>query len=226
MLGRFEKVIRHIHLAHLLRILKLKNKDSYLKALNSLAIILNGPLAVVGTAAWLHGSLMKAINEINMQLREKGYTDLMIVGIINGGLAINDYANLIEKHLESNSLLCVSDEFRDKYINFNREASGTTFGAETYYGQDFIWKNKQGNILIFDLPYFVGDKSGLEVFKKEKSNYARYNNLQRTLRLLQELKCDLDDSSIAPLVLSRQYTAISMEPGAKVLDMLSKNNLI
>lgn len=225
-LGRFEKVIRHIHLAHLLRILKLKNKDSYLKALNSLAIILNGPLAVVGTAAWLHGSLMKAINEINMQLREKGYTDLMIVGIINGGLAINDYANLIEKHLESNSLLCVSDEFRDKYINFNREASGTTFGAETYYGQDFIWKNKQGNILIFDLPYFVGDKSGLEVFKKEKSNYARYNNLQRTLRLLQELKCDLDDSSIAPLVLSRQYTAISMEPGAKVLDMLSKNNLI
>lgn len=225
-LGRFEKVIRHIHLAHLLRILKLKDKDSYLKALNSLAIILNGPLAVVGTAAWLHGSLMKAINEINMQLREKGYTDLMIVGIINGGLAINDYANLIEKHLESNSLLCVSDEFRDKYINFNREASGTTFGAETYYGQDFIWKNKQGNILIFDLPYFVGDKSGLEVFKKEKSNYARYNNLQRTLRLLQELKCDLDDSSIAPLVLSRQYTAISMEPGAKVLDMLSKNNLI
>ena len=85
---------------------------------------------------------------------------------------------------------------------------------------------KQGNILIFDLPYFVGDKSGLEVFKKEKSNYTQYNNLQRTLRLLQELKCDLDASSIAPLVLSRQYTAISMEPGAKVLDMLSKNNLI
>jgi hypothetical protein len=46
----------------------------------------------------------------------------------------------------------VSDEFGDKYINFNREASGTTFGAETYYGQDFIWKNEQGNILIFDLP--------------------------------------------------------------------------
>lgn len=152
-LGRFEKVIRHIYLAHLLRILRLKNKESYLKMFNSLAIIINGPLSVAGTSAWGHGSLIKAINEINLQLREKGYTDLMIIGLINGGLAINDYANLIERHLEPNSLLCVSDEFRDKYINYNREASGTTFGAETYYGQDFIWKNEQGNILIFDLPY-------------------------------------------------------------------------
>ena len=225
-LGRFEKAIRHIHLAHLLRIIKLKNKESYLKMFSSLAIVINGPLAVAGTAAWLHGALMKAIYEINLQLREKNYSDLMIIGLIKNGLAINDYANLIEKHLDANSLLCVSDEFRDKYINFNREASGTTFGAETYYGQDFIWKNRQGNILIFDLPYVVEDKSRLEVFKKEKSDYLKYNNLQRTLSLLQELKCDLDTSSIAPLVLSRQYTAISMEPGAKVLDMLSKNNLI
>ena len=225
-LGRFEKAIRHIHLAHLLRILRLKNKDTYLKLFNSLAIVLNGPLAVAGTAAWLHGAIMQIINDINLLLREKGYSDLLIIGLVNGNLAINDYANLIEKHLEPNSLLCGSDEFRDKYINFNREASGTTFGAETYYGQDFIWKNKQGNILIFDLPYFVGNKSGLDVFKKEKSDYLKYNNLQRALRLLQELKCDLDTSSIAPLVLSRQFTAISMEPGAKVLDMLSKNNLI
>jgi hypothetical protein len=225
-LGRFEKVIRHIHLAHLLRILKLKNKESYLKMFNSLAIVVNGPLSVAGTAAWVHGSLMKAIYEINLQLREKGYTDIMIIGLITGGLAINDYANLIEKHLEPNSLLCVSDEFRDKYINFNREASGTTFGAETYYGQDFIWKNEQGNILIFDLPYIVGDKSRLEVFKKEKSDFLKYNNLYRSLRLLQELKCDMDVASIAPLVISKQYTAISMEPGAKVLDLLSKNNLI
>ena len=225
-LGRFEKAIRHIQLAHLLRILKLKNKDSYLKVFNSLAIVINGPLAIAGTAAWLYGSLMKVIYEINSQLREKGYSDLLIIGLLNGGLAINDYANLIDQYLESNSLLCVSDEFREKYIDFNRMASNTTFGNETYYGQDFIWKNKQGNIVVFDLPYIVGDKHPLEVFKKDKSDYLKYNNLQRALRLMQELKCDLDTSSIVPLVLSRQYTEISMEPGAKVLDMLSKNNLI
>ncbi|MCI8326046.1 MAG: DNA double-strand break repair nuclease NurA [Clostridia bacterium] len=225
-LGRFEKAIRHIQLAHLLRILKLKNKDSYLKMFNGLAIVVNGPLAIAGTAAWLYGSLMKVIYEINVQLRKKNYSDLLIIGLLNGGLAINDYASLINQYLEPNSLLCVSDEFREKYIDYNRKASNTTFGNETYYGQDFIWKNKQGNIVIFDLPYIVGNKHPLEVFKKDKSDYSKYNNLQRALSLLQELKCDLDTSSIVPLVLSRQYTAISMEPGAKVLDMLSKNNLI
>lgn len=225
-LGRLEKAIRHINLAHLLRILKSKNKNSYLKLFNELAIVINGPLSIAGTAAWLHGALMKAIYEINLQLREGGYSDLLIIGLVNRGLAITDYSKLIENHLENNSLLCVSDEFRDKYINFNREASNTTFGNETYYGQDFIWKNNQGNSLIFNLPYVVKDKVPLGVFKIEKSDYLKYNNLQRALRLLQELRCDLDGSSIAPLVLSKQYTAISMEPGAKVLDMLSKNNLI
>lgn len=119
-------------------------------------------------------------------------------------------------------LLCVSDEFRDKYININREASSTTFGAETYYGQDFIWMNKSNDVVVFDLPYFTGEKSNKDDFKIIKSDYTRYNNLMRALRLLKEMKSDMEESSVMPLVISKQYTAISMEPGAKVLDMLSK----
>ena len=75
------------------------------------------------------------------------------IGIIEKGFGRNRPIKTVSNSdIPPNSLLCVSDEFGDKYINFNREASGTTFGAETYYGQDFIWKNEQGNILIFDLP--------------------------------------------------------------------------
>lgn len=35
----------------------------------------------------------------------------------------------------------------------------------------------------------------------------------------------MDDTSIIPLVASKKYTLIGMEPGKKVLDML-KNNII
>lgn len=225
-LGRFEKLIRHIYLAHLLRLIRLNNKESSLKVLNDLAIIVNGPLAVMGTAAWIHGCLMKIIHEINTELRNKGYNDLLIIGIINEGQTIWSYTNLIQRHITKQTMLCVSDEFRDKYINFNRQASSTTFGAETYYGQDFIWKTKNGNILIFDLPYFTRDKSTTASFKTEKSDHTKYNNLNRALRLLQELRSDMDDSSITPMVVSKQYTAISMEPGSKVLDLLSKNHIV
>ncbi len=225
-LGRLEKLLRHVYLAHLLRLIRHTNKENSLKVLNDLAIIVNGPLAVMGTAAWIHGCLMKIINEINEELRNKGYSDLLIIGIINGGQTIASYSNLIHKHIEKQTLLCVSDEFRDKYINFNRQASSTTFGAETYYGQDFIWKNSNDNVIIFDLPYFMKDKSIKHSFKTKKSDYAKYNNLHRALRLLQEMHSDMDDSSITPLVVSKQYTAISMEPGAKVLELLSKNHII
>lgn len=225
-LGRFEKLLRHVYLAHLLRIIRLNNKENSLKVLNDLAIIINGPLAVMGTAAWIHGCLMKIINEINVEMRNKGYSDLLIIGIINDGQTISSYANMIRKHIVNQTILCVSDEFRDRYINFNRQASSTTFGAETYYGQDFIWKTSNGNIIIFNLPYFTRDKSSKHSFKTEKSNYTKYNNLYRTLRLLQEMRSDMDDSSIIPLVVSKQYTTISMEPGSKVLDLLSKNHII
>ncbi len=225
-LRRLEKLLRHVYLAHLLRLIRRNNKEAALKVLNELAIIINGPLAVMGTAAWIHGCLMKIINEINVDLRLKGYSDLLIIGIINEGQTISSYANLMEKHIQKQTLLCVSDDFREKYINFNRQASSTTFGAETYYGQDFIWKTSNGNIIIFNLPYFMGDKSSKSSFKTEKSDCTKYNNLYRTLRLLQEMRSDMDDSSIAPLVVSKQYTAISMEPGTKVLDLLSKNHII
>ncbi len=225
-LGRFEKLMRHIYLAHLLRLIRLNNKETSLKVLNDLAIIINGPLAVMGTAAWVHGCLMKIINEINVELRSRGYNDLLIVGIINEGQTIWSYANLIHRHIPKQTILCVSDEFRDKYINYNRQASSTTFGAETYYGQDFIWKTQNDNIMIFDLPYFTKDKSNKNFFKTEKSNYTKYNNLSRALCLLQDMRSDMDNSSITPLVVSKQYTAISMEPGSKVLDLLSKNLII
>lgn len=225
-LKRFEKLMRHVYLAHLLRIIRLNNKETSLKVLNDLAIIINGPLAVMGTAAWIHGCLMKIINEINLELRSKGYNDLLIIGVIGEGQTICSYAHLINKHIPNERILSISDEFRDKYINFNRQASSTTFGAETYYGQDFIWKTKNGNLMIFDLPYFTRDKSNKAAFKTEKSDYTKYNNLHRAMHLLYDMRSDMDDSSITPLVVSKQYTAISMEPGSKVLDLLSKNLII
>lgn len=224
-LGRFEKVIKHIYLGHLLRMIKIKNKNTYLQMLKNIGIIIDGPLMIAGTAAWVHKSLMKVIYEINVEMRSKRYNDLLIIGLLKESSIISSYAQLISQHLENNSLLCISDEFREKYITFNKESSGTTFGNETYYGQDFLWKHNN-SVFSFNLPYYLGTKENVEKFKIDKCNYLMYNNLNIALLLLSELKSDINTTSIIPLVLSQSYTMISMEPGAKVLDLLSKNNII
>lgn len=122
--------------------------------------------------------------------------------------------------------MCVSDDFRCKYIDYNREPSGTTFGAETYYGQDFIYKSKKGKMFVFDLPYPYESKNNKAVFKQEKSKIEHYYELLNSaLQLIDEFDCDLKDGKIVPIILSEKYTAISLEPGRTVLDLLTKAQL-
>ena len=224
-LGRLEKTIRHIYLAHLIRLIEYKHRQNCLGVFNDIAFIINGPLSVAGNAAWVHGSLMKIINEVNVKMRLKSYSDLLVIGLVSNGLALVDYARLIEKHLNDNTLLCVSDSFRNKYVNFDSTPSNTTFGSETYYGQDFIWKSDH-SVKVFDIPYPVSSKENLDAFIALKSDHANYNNLHKALMMINDLQSSLDDESIAPLIISKKYTTISLEPGAHVLDMLTKNNVI
>ena len=52
---------------------------------------------------------------------------------------------------------------RNRYVNYNRKASNSTFGNETYYGQDFIYKTKSGKLVVFDLPYPFESKGNIAV---------------------------------------------------------------
>lgn len=72
------------------------------------------------------------------------------------------------------------------------------------------------------MPY--RDKHNKIVFKKEKSNLLNYKNIGTYIELIEEFECDLDSTSIVPIALAQRYTAISLEPGGQVLDLLAKSN--
>ena len=152
-----------------------------------------------------------------------------MVLIVNGTLSIAGqpawiHASMMKIIYDINQAL--RDNFRDRYINFNRVASSTTFGAETYYGQDFIYKSKKGRAFVFNLPYPFANKNNKEVFKNEKSKLEYYKDiLPIAIKLIDEFDCDLVEGKIVPAVLSEKYTAISIEPGATVLDLLTKMNI-
>lgn len=221
-LGRLKVVLKHIYLAHILRTIKLSNKDNYLSAFENLVLIINGTLSIAGQPASLHSSIMRIIYDINKELINKKKHPLCIIGLVNNG-NICTFVDMIKNKLKNSTLMCVTDDFRDKYIDFNRAASSTTFGAETYYGQDFIYKSKKGKTFVFNLPYPFPNKDNKVIFKTEKSKIEHYNNiLPYAIKVIDEFDCDLSESKIVPVVLSEKYTAISLEPGATVLDLLTK----
>lgn len=220
-LTRFTNAIMHILILHYIRHLKENYPNTYLGALSNMCFFIDGPLSVNGNAAWIKSVIQKCIFDINEELCAKGLAPMMIIGLQNSG-KLYDYFHLIGQSIKENSIYCVTDEFRNKYVDFNRTPSGTTYGNETYYGQDFLLKTNTGKMFVFNVPYPFPNKDNMAVFKIEKANIENYNNIGEYVKLIEDFESDLYESAVIPIALAQKYTAISLQPGGKVLDILAK----
>lgn len=223
-LTRFMNVIEHIFAIHYIRVIQDMNPKSYVDILSNLCFFIDGPLAIFGNSAWIHSSIMKFLHDINTEMGKHGKGPLMILGLQKSGL-VYEYMQLINKSLKNNRIYCLEDDFRYKYIAFDKTPSSSTFGSETYYGQDFLFKTKNGRAFVFSCPYPFRDKQSRETFAIEKSNINNYINIGAYTKLIEDFECDLYENAVVPIALAHKYTAISLKPGSKVLDLLSKSNI-
>lgn len=224
-LSRTMNIVERLLAIHYIRSIVESLKDSYANTLENLCFFIDGPLAVFGEPAKFHACFMKYLHELNQTMRRLNKSDILMVGIQKSG-AVNDYLNLIKDHINNGEIYCLTDEVRDTYVTFNKNAASDTFGKETYFGQDFLYKNKKGNVFVFNVPYPFAEKSKDQHFKTEKSNIANYKNIKVYTDLLDDFDCDLYENALIPTVLAHKYTAISMAPGSRVLDLLSKNKIL
>ena len=222
-LTRFTNAFIHILIAHYIRFLKEKSPDSYLNALSDLCFIVNGPLAVFGNPAWIHSCILKYLYDINQELIASGRAPIIVLGVLKSG-PVCDYFKLIGKSVPSDTFFCLSDDFRNQYITFDRDPSSTTFGAETYYGQDFLLKTRNSKLFAFNALLPFRDKKDKELFKIEKAKVSNYRNIGVYAKLIEEFECDLNSASLVPVALAQKYSAISLEPGGKVLDLLAQSS--
>jgi hypothetical protein len=219
-LNRVMNVTEHLMLAHFIRMFVHHHAQNVLART---AFFVDGPLAVFGEMAWIHQPVLRYIHQVNHRLRDIGQPPLLVIGLQKSG-QITDYARIMDRHLPLDRLLLVDDEFRYKWIA-QREAAAVTFGLETHYGQDFIYKSPSGRTFVLAVPYPIG-KTDRAAFVRDKRDITQYNSyLLRALKLVSELECDLYENATIPIVLAHRYTAISLIPGGKVLDILSKEGL-
>lgn len=223
-LTRFTNAVEHLFAVHYIRTIVENNPESYVDTLSNLCIFMDGPLAVFGNAAWIHKSIMKYLHEINCVLTEHNKSPMLIIGLVKNG-AVVDYFRLIESNIPCGTVYCLTDEIRNKYVNFNRKASSSTFGSETYYGQDFIYKSQSGKLFVFNLPYPFEGKENVKTFIVEKSSINNYINLDRCIALIEEFESDLYSGSVVPVALAQKHTIINLKPGNQILDLLTRENL-
>jgi hypothetical protein len=220
-LSRLMLILEHLVPFHYMRFL-LKTAPL---ALSEMAFFVDGPLAVFGTAAWLHRSFMIFLQEVNRKLAKHDCPPLLMIGLQKTGQIV-DHVNLIERFVPNDRLFAVDDEYRYKYILAGREPSRGGFGFETYYGQDLIYKTPTGRTFVFALPYSYPskDEPGVD-FVNEKVRFDHYPQLPTAIALINQLESDLYKNAVVPIALAHRYTAISLEPGGKVLDLLTRKAL-
>lgn len=219
-ISRFMNVVEHMIPIHYIRYLA----EHSLKSLSGLAFFVDGPLAVFGTSAWIHRSIMQFLANINEKLVASGYLPILVIGLQKTGQVV-DHAAMVDRYIKPGSLFAIDDDYRYTYILGGRDPAANGFGNETYYGQDFIYKTETGRSFVFGLPFNVKSKEPKDKFLKDKTKFESHPTLTRALALINHFESDLYKNALVPVALAHKYTAISLRPGGRVLDLLTRKGL-
>ncbi len=220
-MSRFMLQVEHMLPIHYARFLFSQSPAS----LSSTVFFLDGPLAVFGNGAWLHAAILRYLDKLRIELAKMNYSPVLIIGLQKTG-QVADHVSFIERFLPANRIYAIEDEYRYKYILAGRDPSSNGFGSETYYGQDFIYRTLSDRSFVFAIPYPFPTKqvSGMN-FTDAKAEIARYSDLAKALSLINHFETDLYENAVVPIALAHRYTAISLSPGGRVLDLLTRKAL-
>ena len=97
----------------------------YLGVLSNMCFFVDGPLAINGTAAWIKSCIQKCIYDVNVELKMANMSPMMVIGLQKSG-KLYDYIHLIGSSIRPNSIYCVTDDFRNNYVDFDKTPSSTT----------------------------------------------------------------------------------------------------
>lgn len=192
------------------------------RALSEMAFILDGPLAVFGQPASISFSLVSLYHKIEQELANKGYSPPVIIGLQKDG-QVMEHARAIEPFLQANTYRVVDDDYRNRYIS---AVSNDNFGTETYFGQDFIFKSGKGRIFTVGIPYPTTKKSGSKEFSRLKSDVTKYREkIAKAFDVIRYFELDLYENAVVPVALAHRHASISLVPGGKVLELMTRHGL-
>lgn len=181
--------------------------------LSRVGFIMDGPLAVFDTPAWLHEPVLETIEDVYSRQNSEGYTPPIIVGLEKTG-SFRDHADNIQEKLEPGTVLGMDDE----YI-YDHVMSGTTdleYGSKTYYGQKFIYKAESERIFVLTIPKLPGGA---------KHDPESYPLMRKTLETISQVETALYDDATIPVTLAHQHASIPLKTGSRVLELFSREIL-
>ena len=212
-LGRLMTVLEHVTLVAYLRFLSQQQP----RVLGTVGFVLDGPLALFGPQAWLHTPILAFLSDLESSLANEKLGFPILVGVEKGGQFAN-HAAAIADRIAQGSLMRLPDDYIYQHILTFRASPNAPFGRDTYYGQKFFYKTRQGQMLTITIPKRMPPVA-------PPDDPTKYPILANTLTLLDRLGTNLHEDALIPVALAHSFASIPLRTGSKVLTLLSRKLL-
>ncbi len=224
MFGQIRSAMEKLWLVHVLRAFESKGWFSTLKRV---AFIVDGPLAVFSTSAWLTKPIASEIKRINEVQRTISGKDLLIIGIEKSGTFFNHFVDLdtardgVKDFFPRQSALLLGDDYIKKNIRFSD--SQKPYGIDTYFGRKIFYKTKSGQILVPNLAHLQilrDDEAGMAFLRSTDPKH--FPRLADATDLLDNLVSNRYPNSVAPLVSAHAEAAIPLNLGKRIFEDIAR----
>lgn len=204
-LGYVTTSFEQMLLAHLIRVI-LNTKPALL---SEILFIKDGPLAFFGQTANMH----KPMRSLVRYLYDNH--NLFLAGLEKSGSFV-DHAAEISKKLTDGTVLIIDNDYIYKYILPGKADPANPYGRTTYYGNKIIYKAGDARVYVITLPT-----------KDILTNPTRsdFPNFDIVLTNIEQLKCDMYESSLVPVALVNKLVSLSNHPSSTILKKFAKGSL-
>jgi len=221
MLTETMTVLERVWIVHVLRALE---QAKLLPVLRRMAIVLDGPLAVFGSPAWLSNAIIIELARLNQAARvalNDPNFNLTLIGIEKTGNFVEHLTQLeLGPKGEGNALpkqaaVLLTDAYIKQRILFSK--SQGQYGRNTYFGRKAFYKTSSGSLIVFSTPFLAPEHRDLQT--AEPSQFPR---LADAMNLLDRLVSARYRNSLLPIISAHAEAAIPLNLGKNVLEKLAK----
>lgn len=218
MFGQIMSVLEKLWLVHILRSFE---RSGYLSVLRDTAFFIDGPLAVFSTSAWLAPQIRKELKRINEKQKTINGLDLAIIGVEKSGLfknhlvALDTEKNGSSGRLDPQTILLLDDKYIKKNIVYS--PSEKFYGKDTYFGRKFLYKAKNGYLLV---PVIASLDE--HQFDLSSATLDQFPRLADITSLLDEVVSNRYPDSIGPLISAHAEAAIPLSLGTKIFQEIAE----
>ena len=213
-----QQVVEQLALVNILRYCEQAGNPEFIR---DTAFIMDGPLAVFGSAAWLHTWIQAEVKRIHCKYAEAGYPGVLLIGIEKTGHFVEHLKQLDwsdrdgpRQVLANQTAMAPTMTYINQHI-VHRPPDAADFGRQTYYGRKVLYKNRNGQHSVITTP--IINEAGAD--KNCVSPYA-FPRLGEVLDIMDELSTYLYEDGFAPLVRAHAHAAIPLKTGAEILHRL------